>query len=175
MTLPQAWMRQAESDFRTGRRIDNDQDARTRCQAISKYQQCAEKSVKAVLDKLYAAGLVRNSSDRNHKVARYAVVFSRFPTTRDNRNLLNQLRRVFTDAIIDQITLLDSFVPEYPGPGTPAHRNHEYPHQDALGRWHAPSDSGSFTTGEMKRIRNCAGVLIQSLRKILDALDLVYP
>ena len=74
MTLPQAWMRQAESDFRAAQRVDVPADPRTRCQAISKYQQCVEKSVKAVLDKLHAAGLVGSRSDRGHKVARYATV-----------------------------------------------------------------------------------------------------
>jgi HEPN domain-containing protein len=79
MTLPQAWMQQAESDFRTAQRVDNEDDARTRCQAISKYQQCVEKSVKGVLDKLHEAGLVRDASDRSHRIARYAVVLSAFP------------------------------------------------------------------------------------------------
>src|SRR4051812_8647702 len=98
MTLPQAWIQQAESDFRTAQRVDNGQDARTRCQAIAKYQQTVEKSIKGVLDKLHAAGLVQNGSDRSHKVARYATVLGAFPASKDNRDLLNQLRRLFTDS-----------------------------------------------------------------------------
>jgi HEPN domain-containing protein len=125
MTLPQAWMQQAESDFRTAQRVDNDHDARTRCQAISRYQQCVEKSVKAVLDRLYGAGLIHNCSDRSHQVARYASVLTDFPAPRDNRDLLNQLRRRFTDAVVEQINLLDSLVPEYPATGALAKRNHE--------------------------------------------------
>jgi len=48
-------MQQAESDFHTAQRVDNNADARTRCQGISKYQQCVETSVKGVLDKLHDA------------------------------------------------------------------------------------------------------------------------
>ncbi len=175
MTLPQAWMRQAESDFRTAHRVDNDQDSRTRCQAISKYQQCIEKSVKSVLDRLYAAGLVRNGSDRSHKVARYVSVLKRFPKTKNSRDLLDRLRRLFTDPVVEQIGLLDSLVPEYPVPGALAKRNHEYPFQDATGGWHAPCDNDVFTAAEMRRIRHCAGMLVRDLRRVLDALDLLYP
>jgi len=175
MTLPQAWMQQAESDFRTAERVNNPTDARTRCQAIAKYQQCVEKSIKGVLDKLCAAGLTAQGSDRGHRVARYAAVLSGFPATPDNRALLNQLRRLFTERVLDQINLLDSLVPAYPAPGVPAARNPEYPFQDAAGNWRAPSDVDAFAVGEIKRLRNCAGLLVRGLRKILDALDLLYP
>ena len=131
MTRHQASMKQAESDLRTAERVDNDNDARTRCQAISKYQQSVEKSMKAVLDKLFAAGVIAQASDRRHHVARYAAVLSGFPATPDNRQLLNQLRRLFTQPVIDQIGFLDSLVPVYPANGALAARNHEYPFQDA--------------------------------------------
>jgi hypothetical protein len=175
MTLPQAWMQQAESDFRTAQRVDNDDDPRTHCQAISKYQQCVEKSIKSLLDKLYSAGLIRSPSDRSHRVARYAAVLSAFPSTRDSRNLLNQLRHLFTDSLVEQINLLDSLVPEFPAPGILARRNHEYPFQQSLADWRAPSDDDAFTSSEMKRIRNCAGTLVRRLRQIFDALELLYP
>jgi hypothetical protein len=175
MTLPQAWMQQAESDLRAAKRLDNHAAASTRCQAISKYQQCVEKSIKAVLDRLFAARLVGQGSDRLHRVSRYATVLGRFPATPDNRALLNQLNRLFTENVVDQINLLDSLVPAYPAPGAAAARNHEYPFQDVAGDWHAPSDEDAFTVGEMKRIRNCAGLLVPRLRKILEALDLLYP
>lgn len=168
-------MQQAESDFRTAQRVDNERDPRTRCQAISKYQQCVEKSVKGVLDKLHAAGLITTASDRKHPVARYAAVLSGFPATANNRHLLDQLGRLFTKRIVEQIELLYSLVPEYPATGALAKRNHEYPFQDAKGDWHAPCDGNAFTTGEIKRIRPCASVLVRRLRRVLDALELLYP
>jgi len=168
-------MQQAESDFRTAQRVENEEDARTRCQAISKYQQCVEKSVKGVLDILYACGLLRNGSDRGHRIARYGVLLRAFPATRDNRDLLNQLRRLFTNSVIEQMNLLDSLVPEYPAAGALASRNHEYPFQDSPTDWHAPAEEDAFTSGEIKRIRNCAGQLIRRLRQIFDALELIYP
>jgi hypothetical protein len=175
MTLWQAWMRQAESDFRTAERVDNPADRRTRCQALSKYQQCAEKSIKGILDKLFAAGLVAQGSDRGHRVARYAAVLSALPATPGSRALLNQLRNLFSERVLDRIDFLDSLVPAYPAPGALASRNHEYPFQDAARNWHAPSDAHAFSVGEMKRARNCAGQLVRRLRQILDALDLLYP
>jgi hypothetical protein len=175
MTLPQAWMQQAESDFRAAQRVDNDADARTRCQAISKYQQCVEKSVKSILDKMHHAGVTRTRSDRAHPVARYAAVFRNIPRARDTGDLLNQLSRLFTDAIVDQMELLDSLVPQYPGRGALAGRNHEYPFQRTIADWRAPSDADAFTAGEMRRIRNCAGSLIIGLRRIFDSLELLYP
>lgn len=168
-------MQQAESDLRTAERVDNRADPRSRCQAISKYQQCVEKSIKGVLDKLFSAGLIAQGSDRRHRVARYAAVLGAFPATTDNRTLLNQLRRLFTRRVVDQINFLDSLVPAYPPRGMPAMRNHEYPFQSVAGDWRAPSEADVFTEGEMRRIRHCAGSLVPRLRRILDALDLLYP
>ena len=175
MTLAQAWMQQAESEFRTAQRVDNDADARTRCQAISKYQQCVEKSVKGVLDKLHDAGVTHARSDRRHQVARYAAVFTNLPRTRQTSDLLDQLARLFTDSAVRQIDLLDSLVPEYPAVGVLAARNHEYPFQKAAVDWRAPSDEDAFTNGEIRRIRSCAGSLIAGLRRIFDALELLFP
>lgn len=175
MTLPQGWMQQAESDYRAAQRVDNDVDARTRCQAISKYQQCVEKSVKAILDRLHDAGISNTRSDRRHPVARYAAVFRNIPRTRDTSGLLNQLARLFTDAIVEQMDLLDSLVPAYPAPGALAARNHEYPFQHAATDWRAPSDEDAFSAGEIRRIRSCAGSLIIGLRRIFDALELLFP
>jgi HEPN domain-containing protein len=168
-------MQQAESDYRAAQRVDNHADAQTRCQAISKYQQCVEKSVKGVLDKLHDAGITRDGSDRRHPVERYAAVFRNAPRTSDTSDLLNQLSRLFTNAIIEQINLLDSLVPVFPRPGTLAARNHEYPYQQTAVDWRAPSDQGAFSAGEIKRIRDCAGSLIIGLRRIFDALELLFP
>jgi hypothetical protein len=175
MTLPQAWMQQAESDFGAAQRIDNDADARMRCQAISKYRQCVEKSVKGVLDKLHGAGVTNAHSDSRHHVARYAAVFTNVPRTRQTSNLLNQLASVFTDTVVEQINLLDALVPEYPAVGALAARNHEYPFQRAIADWRAPSDENAITAGEIRRIRNCAGSLIIGLRRIFDALESLFP
>lgn len=138
MTLPQAWMQQAESDFRAAQRIDNHDDPTTRCQAISKYQQCVEKSVKAVLDRLHAAGITNAHSDSRHAVSRYVAVFRNVPRTRDTSGLLNQLARLFSNTIVEQVDLLDSLVPEYPAANTLAARNHEYPFQETVMDWRAP-------------------------------------
>ena len=175
MTLPQAWMQQAESDYRTAQRVDNEADERTRCQAISKYQQCVEKSVKAVLDKLYDARITNAHSDSRHHVARYAAVFTNIPRTAQTGVLLNQLARLFTDSVIRQINLLDSLVPQYPAAGALAAKNHEYPFQQTVVDWRAPSDEDAFTAGEIRRIRNCAGSLIIGLRRIFDALESLFP
>jgi len=81
------------------------------------------------------------------------------------------LRRLFTNTLVEQISLLDSLAPEYPATGALARRNHEYPYQDEKGNWRAPSDETPFLVGEMKRARNCAGALMRRLPQILDAFD----
>jgi HEPN domain-containing protein len=168
-------MQQAESDFRTAQRVDIHGDTRSRCQAISKYQQSVEKSVKGVLDKLHDAGFTRAHSDSRHHVARYAEVFRNIPRTRQTGDLLNQLARLFTDAVVEQINLLDSFVPQYPAAGALAARNHEYPFQRAPLDWRAPSDEDAFSAGELRRIRHCAGSLKVGLRRVFDALESLFP
>jgi len=175
MTLSQAWMQQAESDFRAAQQVDNHVDARTRCQAISKYQQCVEKSVKCILDKLHEVGITSSRSDRRHDVGRYVAVFRNIPRTHNTSDLLNQLARIFTNSVAEQIHLLDSLVPQYPARGRLASRNHEYPFQHSVTDWRAPAHTDAFSLGEIKRIRSCAGSLIVGLRKIFDALELLFP
>jgi hypothetical protein len=168
-------MRQAECDYRAAHRLDTDADPRTRCQAISKYQQSVEKSVKAVLDKLHEAGVTNAHSDRRHDVTRYAALFAKMPRAGNTRALLNQLAGLFTETIVQQMAVLDSLVPTYPPTGTLAARNHEYPFQQSAADWRAPSDEDSFTSGEIKRIRSCAGSLMIGLRRIFDALERLFP
>ena len=175
MTLPAAWMMQAQSDFRTAQFIDNPHQPTSRCQAISKYQQAVEKSIKGVLDKMHEARLVAVRSDSKHHVARYAAVLSGFPATGHSRDLLKQLQRLFSNHVVEQMQLLDSLVPPFPRGGALAQRNHEYPFQDLRGNWHAPTEETTFTVGEMKRIRNCAGLLIKRLSETLEALELLFP
>lgn len=168
-------MTQARSDYRAAQRLDNFHDPTTRCQAVCKHQQCAEKSIKAILDKLHTAGLVTQGSDSKHPVARYAQTFALIPRAKSNRNLLNQLSAAFTPSVVNGVKLLDSFVPRYMQPPLPQRRNHEYPYQDAALNWHAPAEATAFSAGEMKRIRECAGRLMNRLPRILTALDLLYP
>jgi hypothetical protein len=175
VSLPAAWMTQARSDYRAAQRLDNPQDPTTHCQAIAKYQQCAERSIKAVLDKLHAANLVAQGSDSKHPVARYAQTFALIPRARGNRNLLNQLSAVFTAPVIDGVKLLDALVPKYQPPPLPQRRKHEYPYQDAAFDCHAPAEPTAFSMGEMKRIRGCTGRLMNRLPRILSALNLLYP
>jgi hypothetical protein len=60
--------------------------------SVSKYQQCIEKSVKGVLDKLQNAGITNAHSDSRHHIARYAAVFTNIPRTSQTGDLLNQLK-----------------------------------------------------------------------------------
>ncbi len=175
MSLSAAWMTQARSDYRAAQRLDIPHDPTTRCQAIAKYQQCVEKSVKAILDKLHAAGVVPQGSDSKHSVARYIQTFALAPRGANNRSLLRQLAAVFTASVIAGVKQLDSLVPKYAQPPLPQRRNHEYPYQDAALDWHAPAEPTTFSTGEMKRIRDCAGRLMNRLPWLLAALDRLYP
>jgi hypothetical protein len=131
--------------------------------------------MKGVLHRLNEIGITNARSDSRHHVARYVAVFRNLPATKHTSGLLNQLARLFSETVIAQINLLDSLVPEYPAAGALAARNHEYPFQKTIAQWRAPSEVDIFTSGEIRRIRNCAGSLIVGLRRILDALDLLFP
>ena len=175
MSLPAAWMVQARSDCRAAQLLDNPHDPATRCQAVAEYQQCVEKAVKAMLDKLHAAGVVTQGSDNKHPVERYIQTFSRAPRAVSNRNLLNQLSAVFTPTVTAGVKLLDLLVPKFQTPPLPQRRNHEYPYQDAALDWHAPAEATAFGAGEVKRIRHCVGSLMNGLPRLLAAFDRLYP
>jgi hypothetical protein len=172
--LSAAWIRQAESDLQAGKKLDIPDRPSTFCQALSKYQQAVEKSVKGLASVLYDGGVLSAGLNRKHAVAPLFSAILKIPRSEDNRDYMEKLERVFAGFRQQYLKELDDLAPVYPAPGELHAKNHEYPFQDASGDWHPPCADTAFTSGEMKRFRVVANRVL-SLGKIVKALELIYP
>jgi hypothetical protein len=134
MRQSEAWVLQAKSDLAAARRVLREDDPTTFCQAIAKYQQVVEKSVKAMIaaiNELGVAGTILTISGRH--------------TLEHEVNQLDGLRRKkpgLDDASVDVIDRLltrhknaigrlCSLAPKLPGAGSAYPVNTEYPFNDA--------------------------------------------
>jgi HEPN domain-containing protein len=71
MKQSEAWVLQAKSDFAAAQAVFNDVDEPTYCQAIAKYQQVTEKSIKGMIAALNEQGTINiHISTTQHKVYR---------------------------------------------------------------------------------------------------------
>ncbi len=174
MRLSAAWIRQAESDLQAGKKLDIPDRPSTFCQALSKYQQAVEKSVKGLASVLHEGGVLSAGLSKKHAVASLFSAILKIPRSEDNRDYMEKLERVFAGSRQQYLKELDDLAPIYPAPGKLHAKNHEYPFQDASGDWHSPCDDNAFTSGEMKRFRVIANQ-ISNLGKIVKALELIYP
>ncbi|HEX4053279.1 MAG TPA: HEPN domain-containing protein [Tepidisphaeraceae bacterium] len=170
-----AWIQQAESDLKAGKKVDNPQDPPTFCQAISKYHQALEKAVKAVASVLQHGSVFPGGPGKKHPVAPLLSAILKIPRSDDNRDLMRKLDRVFSPSLRQELKELDALAPVYPAPSTPHARNHEYPFQNSIDDWQPPCAEDAFASGEMKRFRATAENIYSALRKTVDGLERVYP
>ena len=175
MTRPRAWLAQARSDLAVAHRLHRLGRDGERCQVAAKCQQAVEKSVKAVIDKLGAAGVIGVRIDGRHPVARYVPVMAQLSNASATRALSARVARAFAGHRYRAVRELDELVPRFPAPGAAADRNHEYPFQDAAGEWVPPTNAGVFGRGEVKRWMAAAEVIVRTMGDLLDSLDRVYP
>ncbi len=144
MKQSSAWIVQVESDFAGAERLLQKSDATSYCQAISKYQQTVEKSVKAMVAAVNDLG-----SD-------LAVTASHLPV--NEIDALLRLRRVIDNASVDRLAkifkqhraaveTLCGLAPRWPEDGKSFARNTEYPFLSG-GKWTAPAVEGTFTLEE---------------------------
>lgn len=171
MTQSQAWLQQIFSDFAAARNVRNDLDATTYCQAVSKYQQVVEKSVKAMVAAIHEQGIQFTLITPAH----YPV---------DEINALNGLRRAIDPASVEQISRiftdkrriqvrdLCGLAPQYPRDNTTFRRNTEYPYNEGLpvGDWTAPASVGNFTLDEVKRYYDLAWVIHRQVGRFVDTV-----
>lgn len=144
MKQSSAWIVQVESDFAVAEILFQKTDATTYCQAIAKYQQTVEKSVKAMVAAVNDLG-----SD-------LTVTASHLPT--NEIDSLLRLRRVIDNVSVDRLARifkqhraaiegLCSLAPKWPEDGKSFARNTEYPFLVA-DTWTAPAVEGTFTLQE---------------------------
>ena len=114
---PDVWRTQERSDWEAARRVLDEKDESTYCQAISKYQQTVEKSVKMVLAALRDQGRSSVSTGRDHRVEGHmkAILeaFRLRPPPKDRREPVRQ----FGDLLVQHavhINSLCSLAPKWP-------------------------------------------------------------
>lgn len=169
------WVSQMDSDRLAARRVYDDGDHRTYCQAIAKHQQTVEKSVKAIAAALCEAGILRGDHSEHyyaHDVATLISVIQRLPSPKGKRReqLLDLVCRLLGAYNASQIQVLSDLAPKGRPPAAQLHqRNTEYPYETALGVWTAPALPDTFTTTEVQRFSELAERIYEGARQIVSA------
>lgn len=154
MKQSEAWVLQVESDFAAAERVFVTEDPSTYCQAIAKYQQSVEKSVKAMVAAVNDLGIQFTSVTPSH-----------LPT--DEIGALLRLRRAIDNASVDSLARMFArhrqgvenlcrLAPKWPEKGQRFPRNTEYPFQVDGTEWRAPAAVDSFTQMEVNNARKTA-------------------
>jgi hypothetical protein len=107
--LPFAWLRQAESDFRSGERLVGTENP---CQAVAKYQQAVEKSVKAISEAFFDRRIFSSPIRGGHDVDRLVTVILTVRHRRSNRNWGLQFKSLFNDKRRDAIRTVSQLAPQ---------------------------------------------------------------
>ncbi len=166
------WLSQAHSDFCAAERVYQAKDDSTYCQAIAKYQQVVEKSVKALAAGLQHAKITQISATHyyKHDVGRLAQAIRHSVDPKNLGEIHDKIAELFNAHYREEIRILSSFAPRRPPPGAPHPRNTEYPFQDRNGDWTAPAKSKSFTSQEVIRFNKLADQIWKQCNKIISAL-----
>lgn len=171
MTQSQAWFQQILSDFAAAKGVRNDRDTTTYCQAIGKYQQVVEKSIKAMV-----------AAIRDQGIQFSVITPAHYPV--DEINALNGLRRAIDPASVEQISQiftdkhrilvrdLCGLAPQYPRDNITFRRNTEYPYNEGLpvGDWTAPASANGFTLDEVKLYYSLAWVTHRKVGRFVDTV-----
>ena len=147
-----AWIAQVESDFAAGEKFFRENDPTTYCQAIAKYQQVVEKSVKAMVAAVNELGSSITIT-RSHLPTNEMDAFLGLRKKIDNASV-SHVARMFK-AHRQAVENLCSLAPQWPEDNASFARNTEYPFQ-IHGEWTAPTVEGMFTLQEMKSAQSTA-------------------
>jgi len=167
------WISQANSDWRAADLVYDETDHRTYCQAISKYQQTVEKSIKAVAAALQGAGVksVRREYYYDHNLDDLISALRRSPYPRKAQHVQARICEVLSDYYYLEINALSSLAPRKPQRGALHARNTEYPYESAQGVWTAPALLGEFNKHEVLRFYRLAERIYERTREIVSAID----
>ncbi len=177
MKQSRAWVIQAHSDLVAADTVFNQQEDSTYCQAISKYQQAVEKSVKAIvagLAELGTAGVVIGDVTSRHTLDHELRVLE--AVQRKKRDIdtasVSRISAILTDKQRLKTKALCGYAPKWPPPGQPFPMNTEYPfHLDvAQDEWTAPAASGSFSLEAVKGAQQLAWPLYRRTKTTVDLL-----
>lgn len=166
------WLSQPHSDLAASGRVLVPTDGSTYCQAISKYQQAVEKTVKALGAALHSSGIMTLPSKYyyRHDVSEMARAMLPLVMT-GRRAVLPSIQNILHFRAIQDITKLCSLAPARPQPGTLHPQNTEYPYEISSGHWTYPASPGSFKLKEVERFRSFSFELYDKCSRIIAALD----
>ena len=165
-----AWLQQAFADRTAAERFNADNEGKTRCHALAKWQQTVEKAIKAVVAALRQAGVLHIEIGYRHEVERFMSVLLRLPHAEDNRAVQQHLKRLLDENTRAGIRSLDALVPQRPGPGERPRRNTEYPFQNPEGQWTYPAAEEVFSSEEVRRFRGLAFRIVDGAGRIISAI-----
>lgn len=167
MKQSEAWIIQVKSDFAAAEKLYVDGQDVTYCQAIAKYQQTVEKSVKAMVAAVEDLGVPFFSITPSHLPGEEISALLRLRRAIDNTSIevLADLFRRHRSGVENLCYL----APKWPERGQPFLRNTEYPFETEDG-WNAPAVPGTFSRDEVRSARQTAWVFH---RKAIDFVRLV--
>jgi hypothetical protein len=154
MNQSEAWIVQIQSDFAAA---DLLRDASSRrpeliCQAVAKYQQAAEKSIKAMVSAIVDLGITFTTVSKDHVPSKEMSALSTIRGAIDKTST-DHIARILSDKNKAAIHDLCMLAPKFPAPGQPFPRNTEYPFE-IMGGWSAPAQGGVFTVEDLNRARD---------------------
>lgn len=175
MSEPSAklWLVQVESDLAAAERVRDEQDERTWCQALAKYQQAVEKSVKAVFAAMKDYGLGLPPLGYDHDVSKLISMMGKLPKAAD-KTLQQHVDGLLTRYHREEIAAISALAPRKPDArlGQLHRLNTEYPYEVSAGVWSAPAVAGTFSRKQLDRFGSLAIYLFAGACKIVSALRL---
>jgi HEPN domain-containing protein len=169
----EVWWKQADSDRRAARRVFDQHDPRTFCQAIAKQQQAVEKAVKGLAAAVRDARLASIRIKFTHDVDKLLNALSRIHRpTAENAAVQSRIHRLFSVNWEGEIGALMELAPKgRDNEESILTRNTEYPYQNEDGTWRAPAELGSFSDTDVRRFQALADHIVFGTERLISAIE----
>jgi hypothetical protein len=167
------WLIQVDSDLLAAARVWDALDERTYCQAIAKYQQAVEKSVKAVFAALKDAGVILPPIGYEHGLSKQLSLLEKLPKAA-GATIQGYVDGLLTRYHRAEIATISALAPKKPDVmrGEIHRLNTEYPYELSVGIWTVPAATGVFTQSQIMRFETLAMYLYHGACKIVSTLRL---
>jgi hypothetical protein len=145
-----------------------------RCQAVAKYQQAVEKSIKAAVAGLRDAKIAPRGPSFDHELGPDFETLEVLPSRPRAKNVAYRVSQLVSPQMQSDMGRVLVLSPKRPdrSRGEIARLNTEYPYERAAGDWHAPAEPDSFSQGVVEEYARIAGRTTEKCKRILDILEL---
>lgn len=161
-----AWLLQARADWRAAELLLTDPDEAHHCQAIAKWQQAIEKSMKGLISALHRSGRLDANFRLRHEVEPVLGSLIRLPRAAKNRTVQSHLHALLDETTRMGVRAIEDLIPRHE-----AGRNTEYPYPDGRGGWTHPAAHGTFAVEEIRRFRSLAHRLLHGVERIFIVIN----